>query len=94
MRRSWIKKPFFLSHSQSSIVRLDTNFETQVLAGPKNIQMYGRLLRLNTARGSYTGLVIVGPAKIKACKSVLFTKDIPEVEIKSTWLMKLTHFII
>ena len=49
--------------------------------------------RLNSARGSGTGLVTVGPAKVKACKSVLFTEVAHDVEIKTTWLMKLTHFI-
>ena len=34
-----------------------------------------------TARGSGTSIVIVGPAKVKACKSDLFTEGIPEVEI-------------
>ena len=38
--------------------------------------------RLNTARGYDTGLVIVGPAKVKTCKSILFTEDVPEVKIK------------
>ena len=28
------------------------------------------------------GLVPVGPTKVKACKSVLFTESTPEVEIK------------
>ena len=28
-------------------------------------------MRLNTARGSGTGLVTVGPAKVKACRSIL-----------------------
>ena len=36
----------------------------------------------NTARGSCAGLVTVGPTKVKACKSVLFTVGIPEVKIK------------
>ena len=30
----------------------------------------------------------------KACKSVLFTKRLPDFKIKNTWLTKLTHFII
>ena len=33
----------------------------------------------------------VGPAKVKACKSILFTECIPEVEIENTSLMQLTH---
>ena len=44
--------------------------------------------------GSDTGLVTVGSAKVKACKSVLFTDDSPEVKIKNTKLMKLTRFIL
>ena len=39
------------------------------------------MLRLNTARGSSTGLVPVGPSKVKACKSFLFTEGVPEVKI-------------
>ena len=37
-----------------------------------------RLSRLSTARGSDTDLMMVGPAKVKACKSVLFTEGTPE----------------
>ena len=55
--------------------------------------MYSQLSRLSTARGSSTGLLTVGPAKVKACKSILFIEDIPEVEIKNTCLLKLTHYI-
>ena len=33
--------------------------------------MYSRFSRLNTARGSGTGLLTIGPAKVKACKSLL-----------------------
>ena len=33
-----------------------------------------RLSRLNTARGSGTDLVTVGPAKVKACTSLLFNE--------------------
>ena len=43
--------------------------------------------------GSGTSLVIVGPAKVKSCNSILFTEGIHEVEIKSIWLTKLTHFL-
>ena len=32
-----------------------------------------------------------GPAKVKAPKSVLFTECTPEVKIKNTCLMQLTH---
>ena len=54
--------------------------------------MYSRLLRLNTHWGSCTGFVIVGPTKVKACKSALFTEVTPKVKIKNTWLMKSTLF--
>ena len=43
---------------------------------------------------SSTGLVIVGPSKVKDCKSILFTEGIPEFKIKNTCLMKLKHFIL
>ena len=47
--------------------------------------IYSRLSRLNTARGSGTGLVTLGPAKVvtlgpakvKACKSILFGSFLP-----------------
>ena len=51
--------------------------------------IYSSFSRPNTARGSGTSLVAVGPAKFKACKSILFTEGSPEVKIKNTWLMKL-----
>ena len=47
--------------------------------------IHSRLLRLNTARRSGTGLVTVGPAIVKACKSLLFTKEVSDVEIKQ-WI--------
>ena len=43
--------------------------------------MYSQLSRSSTARGSSTSLVTLGPTKVKACKSILFTEGIPEVEI-------------
>ena len=42
--------------------------------------MYSQLSRLNTARGSDTSFMTLGPAKFKACKSILFTEGIHEVE--------------
>ena len=33
--------------------------------------MYSQLSMLNTARGSGTGLVTVGPTKVKTCKSII-----------------------
>ena len=47
--------------------------------------MYNGLLRRSTAKGFSTGLVPVGPTKVKACKSILFIEGIPEVEIKMKW---------
>ena len=46
--------------------------------------IYSRFLRHCTARGSSSGLCWVGPAKVKASKSNLFTEGYPEVEIKNT----------
>ena len=46
--------------------------------------IYSQLLMHSAARGSSTGLEIVGHTKVKACKSILFTEGIPEVEIKNT----------
>ena len=31
--------------------------------------------------GSCAGIVMVGPTKVKTCKSILFTEGIPEVRI-------------
>ena len=50
---------------------------------------YSQLSKLITARVSSTGLVMTGPTKVKACKSVLFTEGTPKVEIKNTCLMQL-----
>ena len=50
---------------------------------------YSRLSKLSTARVSSTGLVMTGPTKVKACKSVQFTEGTPKVEIKNTCLMQL-----
>ena len=36
--------------------------------------IHSQLLRCNTARGSSTGLSLVGPTKVKAVKSFLFTE--------------------
>ena len=44
---------------------------------------YPYFSRLSTARGSSTGLVTVGLTNVKACKFVLFTEGIPEVEIST-----------
>ena len=45
------------------------------------VVIYSQLSQRSTARGFCTGLVPVGPTIIKACKSILFTKGTPEVEI-------------
>ena len=45
--------------------------------------MYSRFLRRVTARGSCTSLVTEGHTKVKACKSILFTEGIPEIEIRT-----------
>ena len=44
--------------------------------------IYSPLSRYSTSRGSSNGLVTVGPEKVKACRSILFTEGIPEVEIR------------
>ena len=43
--------------------------------------MSSRLSRLNIAMGSDACFVTVGPAKVKTCEYILFTEDIPKVEI-------------
>ena len=54
-----------------------------------NSVIYSQLSRHSTARESNTGLVPVGPTKVKAHKSILFTYGTPEVEI-----MKSCHICI
>ena len=56
------------------------------LLGPvaNRLVMYSQFSRLSTARGFCTGLATVGPAKVKAFKSILFTEGSPEVKIKNT----------
>ena len=49
--------------------------------------LYSQLSRKCTARGFSTGLCRRGPAKVKACKFVLFTEGSPEVEMKSEHLI-------
>ena len=44
-------------------------------------------LRWCTTRGLSTGWLLLGPAKVKARKSCLFTEGSPEVEIKNTCLI-------
>ena len=39
------------------------------------------MLRCNTARGFGTGLSLVGPTKVKASKSFLFSEDFLRVDI-------------
>ena len=56
--------------------------------------IYSRLSKCSTAKGSSTGLVPVDPTKVKALISILFTESTPEVEIKNTCLIQLSHFIL
>ena len=44
--------------------------------------MHSYLSRYSAARGSSTGLSILGLTKVKACKSFLFTEGHPEDENK------------
>ena len=55
----------------------NTNNEPKKYWSGNRIEKYSRLLRLNTAKGSGTDLVTVGPDKVKACKSILFIEGIP-----------------
>ena len=51
--------------------------------------LYSWLLRHSSARGSSIGLVPVDPAKVKACKFILFTEGTPEVKITHLDMMPL-----
>ena len=44
------------------------------------LDIYSQLSMCSTARGSSAGLSLVGPIKIKARKSFIFTEGFPEVE--------------
>ena len=48
----------------------------------KKIKIYIRLLRCSTARGSCSGLSLIGPTKVKARKSFLFAEGSLKVENK------------
>ena len=54
-----------------------------------NKGIYSWFSRHCTARGSSTGLCQVGPAKVKAYKSILLNEGSPEVEIKNACLILL-----
>ena len=58
-----------------------------------NVIINSQLSRCITARGSSTGLVLVGPTKFKACKSILYTEGTPEVEVRNPCLIQLAHCI-
>ena len=45
-------------------------------------EIYSRLSRCSTARGSSSRLFKVGPTKVKARKYILFTEGSPVVEVK------------
>ena len=55
--------------------------------------MYSRLLRRFTARRSGTGLVPVGPTKVKTRKSILFTEGTLEIKINRNFNSHLQHLI-
>ena len=44
--------------------------------------IYSQLSRCSTARGSISGLFLLGPTKVKAHKSFIFTEGSPKVENK------------
>ena len=66
---------------RSIFLGLLSNYQTHTVFNFKkrlivNEHMYSQFWRLITARGSNTILVTIGPTKVKACKSVLFTDSI------------------
>ena len=66
---------------------------TPRLRNPRKMYIFFLLSRHSTARGSGIRFVPVSPTKVKAPKSILFTEGTPEVEIKNTCLIQLTHHI-
>ena len=73
--------------AQASKQAREESSELANLTERKNKQTYSRFSRRCTARGSSTGLCCVGPAKVKASKSVLFTEGSPELKIKNVCLI-------
>ena len=56
-----------------------------------HLNIYSRLSRCNTARGSSLVLTLSGPAKVKARKSFLFTEGSLKLKIKKTFLILLSQ---
>ena len=50
--------------------------------------MYSQLSRCSAAKGSRTGLSLVGPTKVKARQSFLFTEGFLKVEINKSLRMR------
>ena len=69
----------FLFFSGKQFFRVLNNFFNDFMF---SFKIYNWLMRLNTARGSCTGLITIGPSKVKACKSVFFTEG-RKVPLKS-----------
>ena len=66
---------------QQTIISKIINLPT--LGGKQTALMINsQLSRCSAARGSSTGVSLVGPAKVKAHKSFLCIEGFPEVEIK------------
>ena len=51
-------------------------FTSLILTFLNNYNVYGRLSRCDTVRGSSVGLSKVSPAKVEAHKSVLFAESV------------------
>ena len=58
-----------------------------------NINIYSRLSRCSTGRGSDSGLSLGDPTWVKARKSFLFTEGILKVERMNTCLILLSHYM-
>ena len=51
-----------------------------------SVEIHCQLLRCCTARGSITRFSLVGPTKVEACKSFLFTEKFPCIVKKVHWV--------
>ena len=77
LRLTWLIMDFFNQPTPTVFRSTVFPFTVQYLR-----HMYSQLSRCRTAGGSSTGLFCVGPTKVKACKSLLFTDGPLKVENK------------
>ena len=55
------------------------------------VYIFNRLSSYSTAKGSSTGLVPVGPVKVKARKSIVFTEGVVWIDPIMAFFMPFSH---